>query len=531
MRPLRCAVYTRKSTEDGLEQEFNSLDAQREACEAYILSQRHEGWTLVPDRYDDGGYSGGNMERPGLKALLENIEAGRVDVIVVYKVDRLTRSLADFAKIVERLDSKEASFVSVTQAFNTTTSMGRLTLNVLLSFAQFEREVTGERIRDKIAASKKKGMWMGGNVPMGYEAKDRKLVVKDEDAEVIRHIFRRYLELGNVSSLMHELRAQGVKTRRHTSASGRGFGGCFFSRGHLYAILGNRLYLGEIVHKGISHPGEHEAIVDQALWNEVQQTLASNHRAFKTDLRVDSPSFLKGLLYDSAGNRMSPSHGQKTNRRYRYYVSRALLEDRPNDAGIVARMPAHELELLVEREVLKALGEKETTRLRAGELSRLEEGPRRMALRDLIRKVIVEQNAVTVELRNTESQEEAIVITLPFTLQKRGGKSKLVTHGSQPAFVEGPRQVLISAIAKAWSWRRRLESGAVESITAIAKEEDVTITYVSRMLRFAYLAPDIIEAILDGTAPESFSGMALRNPLPLDWNEQRRAFGFGKIAA
>ncbi len=273
MKPLRCAVYTRKSTEDGLEQEFNSLDAQREACEAYILSQRHEGWTLVPNRYDDGGFSGGSMHRPGLKALLADIEAGLVDVIVVYKVDRLTRSLADFAKIVEQLDAKQASFVSVTQAFNTTTSMGRLTLNVLLSFAQFEREVTGERIRDKIAASKKKGMWMGGPVPLGYEVVDRKLVPVPEEAERVRKIMRRYLDIRSVPALIEVLRREGIVTKVQNRTSGPHKGGIPFRRGSLFHLLKNPIYRGKIVHKGQVYEGEHEPIVDEDLWDAVQAQL------------------------------------------------------------------------------------------------------------------------------------------------------------------------------------------------------------------------------------------------------------------
>ena len=273
MNPLRCAVYTRKSTEDGLEQEFNSLDAQREACEAYILSQRHEGWTLVPNRYDDGGFSGGSMQRPGLKLLLADIEAGLVDVIVVYKVDRLTRSLADFAKIVEQLDAKQASFVSVTQAFNTTTSMGRLTLNVLLSFAQFEREVTGERIRDKIAASKKKGIWMGGPVPLGYEVIDRKLVAVPEEAERVRRIMRRYLEVRSVPALIGVLHREGIVTKVQQRTSGPHRGGVPFGRGSLFHLLKNPIYRGKIVHKDQVYEGEHEAIVDEELWDAVQAQL------------------------------------------------------------------------------------------------------------------------------------------------------------------------------------------------------------------------------------------------------------------
>lgn len=371
---------------------------------------------------------------------------------------------------------------------------------------------------------------------MGYEVQDRKLEINEADAKVIRHIFRRYVALGRVSGLMHELRAQGIRTRKTTATSGRTRGGCFFSRGHLYAILNNRLYLGEIVHKGTSHPGQHKAIINQELWDEVQKTLSLNRRAFTSDLRVDSPSFIKGLIYDSAGNKMSPSHGQKSKRRYRYYISRALLEERHGEAGTVSRMPAHEIEMLVEREVLNALAANETTKRKAGELSGLDEGPRRIALRSMIRKVVISDKNVTIDilLEGVDSQNgthEMTTLMLPFRLEKRGGKSKLIASSNEPVFEERPRDTLVNAIAKAWSWRRKLESGSVDSLTAIAKDEGVTLAYVSRMLRFAWLAPDIIEAILSGKAPDNFSGMSLRIPLPLDWNEQRKSFGFEKKAA
>ena len=275
-RTVRCAIYTRKSSEEGLEQEFNSLQAQREACEAFIESQRQEGWVCLRAAYDDGGFSGATMDRPALQQLLGDLTAGRVDTVVVYKIDRLTRSLADFAKIVEILDTRGASFVSVTQQFNTTTSMGRLTLNVLLSFAQFEREVIGERIRDKIAASKKKGMWMGGVPPLGYQAQDRKLVIVESEAEIVHFIFRRYAELGSVRLLKHELEARSIQSKLRTSASGRLRGGKPFARGALYLMLQNRIYRGEIVHKEQSHPGGHPPIIDQPLWDAVQAQLASN---------------------------------------------------------------------------------------------------------------------------------------------------------------------------------------------------------------------------------------------------------------
>jgi DNA invertase Pin-like site-specific DNA recombinase len=274
-KELRCAIYTRKSSDEGLEQDFNSLDAQREACEAYVKSQRAEGWTALPDRYDDGGWSGGTLERPALRSLIADIEAGKIDIVVVYKIDRLTRSLMDFSKLVEVLDRNEVTFVSVTQQFNTTTSMGRLTLNILLSFAQFEREVTGERIRDKIGASKKKGMWMGGYVPIGYEAKDRSLVIVESEAETVRTIFRLYLELGTVTLVEEALRQRGIMTKRHVAASGRTTGGKPLNRGHLYKLLGNPLYVGEISHKGTTWPGQHPAIIDRETWEAVQAQLAA----------------------------------------------------------------------------------------------------------------------------------------------------------------------------------------------------------------------------------------------------------------
>lgn len=532
---LRCAIYTRKSSEEGLEQEFNSLDAQREAGEAYIKSQAHEGWKLLKTQYDDGGFSGGNMDRPGLQKLMADIKACKIDVVVVYKVDRLSRSLSDFAQLIQIFEQHDVSFVSVTQQFNTTTSMGRLMLNVLLSFAQFEREVTGERIRDKIAASKKKGMWMGGIVPVGYEVRDRKLMIKEEDAQLIRHIFRRYLELGSVTKLVRELKAQGIRTRKFVSQSGRAFGDRYFTRGHLYLILNNLLYLGEIVHKDITYAGEHEAIIERDLWERVQKQLAENRVAFKTDLRVESPSFLKGLLFDSAGNRMSPSHGQKRTHRYRYYVSRAILEKKPEEAGSISKIPAHEIELLVEQAVLKSLSQNENTKQLANQISKLEQGPRRNELRKFINRVTLLEDSIRVEVRMTAVDEatnhhngdiETKTLSLPFSVQKRGGKTKLIASNNQPVFEEGPKQVLVKAVAQAWNWRKKLEAGTITSITSIAKAEETTVSYISRMLRFAYLAPDIMEAILDGKAPEKFSGMLLRDPLPLSWADQRKAFGF-----
>jgi site-specific DNA recombinase len=337
---VRCAIYTRKSSEEGLEQEFNSLDAQREACEAYITSQKHEGWTALPSLYDDGGYSAGTMDRPALLRMLEDVRAKKIDAVIVYKVDRLTRSLADFAKIVEVFDAQGVSFVSITQAFNTSTSMGRLTLNVLLSFAQFEREVTGERIRDKIAASKKKGMWMGGLPSLGYDVKDRKLVVNEVEADTVRYIYRRYLELGSVRELRGDLDAAGVVSKRRLASDGSVYGEQRFSRGALYLMLKNRIYRGEIVHKGKAFPGEHPAIIDEATWSRVQTHLKENHDERRRDSTEREASLLTGILFDAQSNSMTPVRNLKKSTRYRYYISRTLVTGTVADNSDGQRLPA-----------------------------------------------------------------------------------------------------------------------------------------------------------------------------------------------
>ena len=336
VRKLRCAVYTRKSSEEGLEQEFNSLDAQREACEAYIASQKPEGWVLVPDRYDDGGISGATLERPALQRLLADIEAQRVDVIVVYKIDRLSRALMDFAKLVEVFDRNAVTFVSVTQSFNTTTSMGRLTLNILLSFAQFEREVIGERIRDKFAASRRKGMWMGGFVPLGYDVKARKLVVNKAEAATVRMIFERFIKIGSATELVRKLRAEDV----------RGKQGKLVDKGYLYKLLNNQVYVGEAVHKGTAYPGEHQAIVDRALWDRVHTVLGESPRKRAANTRAQTPALLKGLIFGPTGRAMTPTHTRKGGKLYRYYVSTDVLK-RDADSCTVRRIPAAEIESAV----------------------------------------------------------------------------------------------------------------------------------------------------------------------------------------
>jgi site-specific DNA recombinase len=350
VRKVRCGVYTRKSSEEGLEQEFNSLDAQREACEAYITSQRAEGWVLVPDRYDDGGVSGGTLERPALRRLMGDIERGLVDVVVVYKIDRLSRSLMDFARLVDVFDANEVTFVSVTQSFNTTSSMGRLTLNILLSFAQFEREVIGERIRDKFAASRARGMWMGGWAPLGYDIRDRKLVVNETEAALVRRIFERFVRLGSATKLVAELTGEGVRHKR----------GKPIDKGFLYKLLNNRLYIGEAVHKGQSHPGEHDAIIGQNLWDKVHAILGESPRKRASNTRAQTPALLKGLIFGPTGHAMVPTHTRKAGRLYRYYVSTAVLKQ-GRDACPVGRLPAGEIEAAVVGQIRRLLTTPEVT--------------------------------------------------------------------------------------------------------------------------------------------------------------------------
>ena len=350
VRKLRCAVYTRKSSEEGLDMEFNSLDAQREACEAFIASQRAEGWVLVRDRYDDGGISGGTLERPALKRLVADIQEGLVDVVVVYKIDRLSRSLVDFAKLVEVFDANSVTFVSVTQSFNTTTSMGRLTLNILLSFAQFEREVIGERIRDKVAASRKRGMWMGGYVPLGYDVRDRKLVVNDAEAALVRRIFEGFVETESCTKLVQVLRAEGASTKR----------GRPLTKSDVYRILSNRLYLGEAVHKGTTYPGEHDAIITQALWDAVHAVLQVSPRVRVNRTRNTTAPLLRGLIFDSDGRAMSPSHSRgRGGQMYRYYVSQAVLKGGATARPAIARLPAGEIEAAVVAQVRALLRQPE----------------------------------------------------------------------------------------------------------------------------------------------------------------------------
>jgi site-specific DNA recombinase len=503
----RCAIYTRKSTDHNLDLEFNSLDAQREACEAYIKSQAHEGWRLVPAFYDDGGISGASLERPALQALLSEIQAGRIDTVVVYKVDRLTRSLADFAKLVELFDQHGVSFVSITQSFNTTTSMGRLTLNVLLSFAQFEREVIGERVRDKIAASKRKGIWVGGPVPLGYASINKKLVIVPEEAETVREIFRRYLELGAVRLLAADLDKSGIKSKIRDLSGGRTSGGGRFGVGALSHFLKNRFYIGEIAYRGEIHPGEHEPILDRSVFEEVQAKLLSNNVERGLKLK-GSLSLLAGRIYDDRGNRMLPSHTVKNGVRYRYYVCSAIQQKRDSDVGSVSRVPAPEIEDLV----IKAMRVFFEKNIGAPEPSKDE------CLAPLKRVVItptgIKLHIVALALPATPesgidergsastSDSETTVLSVPWEPAKFIAVKGVILQPpeSAPALKPESREAILTAIAKARLWVDDLTHDKA-SIAGIAKREGKIERHIRLLLPLAFVSPAFVRTIASGSAP------------------------------
>jgi site-specific DNA recombinase len=566
---IRCAIYTRKSSEEGLEQSFNSLEAQREACEAYIASQRHEHWRCLGNQYDDGGYSGGSMERPALRQLLADIDAGKVDTVVVYKVDRLTRSLADFAKIIERFDASQVSFVSVTQQFNTTTSMGRLTLNVLLSFAQFEREVTGERIRDKIAASKRKGMWMGGRVPVGYDVKDRKLLVHAAEADQVKKIFRLYLKFGCVAKLKARLDHDGIKSKVRISASGAKSGGKLYSRGALYTLLQNRIYLGKIPHRDATYAGEHDAIIPQELWDKAQDRLSSNNKVRRNGGNAKSPSLLVGLLYDDQGNRFTPSHAVKRGKRYRYYVSQAAIHHRASATG-PTRIPAEEIEGLVSRRIQALLSSPEqllqsigvesdgaaTSKLliTAGkQLAKIwhakSPAEHREFLSAVIARIVVHETNVEVAIVQPALREallgdrsarlasrecpvekrtkDVFKLVIDARVKRCGGEVRLlVPADSATEAPTRPVPSLIKAVARAHPWPEKIIHGELTGLRSIAELTNLDEHYAGRILNSSFLAPDIIEAILDGRQPADLTVQKLLRCQPLAWAEQRDRLGF-----
>lgn len=540
MKRIRCAIYTRKSTEEGLEQDFNSLDAQWEACSAYIASQKHEGWVLLPKHYDDGGLSGGTMDRPALQQLMRDVDDGSVDQIVVYKIDRLTRSLADFAKLVDRLDAAGASFVSVTQSFNTSTSMGRLTLNVLLSFAQFEREVTAERIRDKIAASKAKGMWMGGNVPLGYDANGRTLTINEIEAETVRTVFDLYEQHGTIRSVAIEAERLGLRSKTRQTRTGATVGGCFLKRGQIHYLLTNPVYAGYIRHKQIVHEGAHLPIINPIRWQSVQDHLkAKASRARRKPNGAVEASPLAGKLFDETGDRLTPSHANKQGRRYRYYVSNRLVK-RSGEMQVDGwRLPAKALEDRIAGAVLRhvktAASNSFLINPDAGQVAKLQtvvtglvnDDRRRPNLLMLVHEARLNAGCISVELepdklaetlkvKSDEINPDQLRIVRSFQARKRSVETKLVIGNSS----KSTDPVLIRNIARAHHWYEKLKSG--QTVDEIAKSTKISNRRVMQIITMAFLAPDVVQRVLSGGQPIGLTSEWLqRCDLPLDWNMQR----------
>jgi site-specific DNA recombinase len=548
--PKRSAIYTRKSSEEGLDQNFNSLHAQRQACEAFIKSQAGEGWRLLKTAYDDGGFSGGTMDRPALKALLAHVKEKRIDVVVVYKVDRLTRSLADFAKIVEIFDAHGVSFVAVTQQFNTTTSMGRLTLNVLLSFAQFEREVTGERIRDKIAASKQKGMWMGGTPPLGYDLRDRRLVINKAEAETVRLIFRLYIKHKALLRVREELDRRKIVSKQWVSKGNVRHGGFPFGRGALYHLLANPIYVGEIRHKGVTHPGQHEAIIERATWQRVQEML-SGKAAHPRGCSINrSGGLLMGKLFDEGGEPLYSTWAKKGQRRYRYLVSKRLVRGatKPDDRGW--RLPAERIEQAVmvgTRQMLSDRGAIAST-LKACGFAGSELKPAVAAIDARVKSFEqVETSAATSTLiERVELKRDAMQIALnlrallpvdrfpagatnlrmtrlvPLQMRRRGVETRLVLPGEVQTSRADP--ALLRALARGYQWFGELAAGAVTSTTQIATREGVSDSYVRHMVPLALLAPSVVESICAGRQGVCLSAERLKTQagVPIEWDAQQR---------
>jgi site-specific DNA recombinase len=553
---IRCAIYTRKSSEEGLEQSFNSLAAQREACRAFILSQKHEGWTVLKNVYDDGGISGGTMDRPALKQLLNDIQEGKVNTVIVYKVDRLTRSLTDFAKIIEIFDSHSVSFVSVTQQFNTTSSMGRLTLNVLLSFAQFEREITGERIRDKIAASKKKGIWMGGIVPIGYHCVKRQLVVSRREADTVREIFRQYVRLGCLTKLKQYLEQNQIRSKIWTSNAGRNHGGAAYSRGALHHLLRNRIYLGEIVHRDQHFPGQHEPIVSRQLWDQVASRLKQNNQAGRSVSSESTTSPLTGLVFDSSGIRFTPTHSLKNGKRYRYYTSQAAIQQNGAKPRI-ARFPAQELEAFVAVQIFNLLRspDKFTREIKDGAICdavtkrtaelvkawpQLERSKLHKLIKSIVSRATIGQSKVWVEVGIAsllKYLEEALgrrvavsfrgtrtlQLVGDFEISRRGGEIHIITPNGDSARAV-PVPSIVKAIVRSRDWYERIVAGEVGTIDQLAQESTLTKRYVRKILQCAYVSPNVTRALLAGKHSPSLTLKKILQNVPLNWSEQERSF-------
>lgn len=541
MKKIRCAIYTRKSSEEGLKQEFNSLDAQREACEAYIASQKHEGWVLLEGSYDDGGLSGGSLERPALQKMLNHLEDGQIDQIVVYKIDRLTRSLADFSKIVDILDAAEASFVSVTQSFNTATSMGRLTLNMLLSFAQFEREVTAERIRDKIAASKQKGLWMGGNVPIGYEPDGRTLKINDEEADTVRTLFNLYEQHGSVRAVREQAQRIGLRTRVRTSNTGKASGGGFFDRGHIYYILTNPVFAGRIRHRKVVYEGLHEAIIDPERWDRIQLKLQDGASRSRLLISANQKSHLCGKLFDETGDRLTPSHAKtRKGTRLRYYISHRLVTQSRGNHPDAWRLPAKELEIRAAEAVRSMLEENGFAARIAPDCSADDVARNKKHLAVLTKEADLRKRLCLVDridiapgnmriclkgdnlagklgIRAEMIDADVLAMNFPFQLRKRGVETKLILADAP----NGLDETLIRNVAKAHAWFVQLKAG--KTVAELAQASDTSPRRIQQIMELAFLAPDIVRDVLEGKQPLGFtSKWCSRHNLPSDWSEQRQ---------
>jgi site-specific DNA recombinase len=530
VKPVRCAIYTRVSTDHGLDQEFNSLDAKYDAASAYIKSQAHAGWTLIRSRYDDGGYSGGSTDRPDLQRLLDDIRARKIDVIVVYKVDRLTRSLADFAKLVELFDAQGVSFVSVTQQFNTTTSMGRLTLNVLLSFAQFEREVTSERIRDKIAASKRKGLWVGGPLPLGYAMRDDKIAVIEDEAERVRLIYRRYLELSGVNALVRDLRDKDIRTKIRLRATGATHGGIPFERGSLFHLLRNRFYIGEVKYKDEILPGEQPAIMDRQLFDAVQQKL-TDQWSHRNHAKSKSYHLLTGLLYDDAGHRMIPTHATKAGIRYRYYVSLPHLkgESKTVSVGSVSRIPATDIEDII----VKSVNEHLAAQHDQPSSSSARADDRKAMIAEEVVRIDVYKDRLIVRFKSAGTEEgsqsaDGQLLSIPWQKPpSRKSRQILIPFGVsrnevRPIRIER-RARLVGAISRGRRWLAELVSGSA-NIEQIATRQKCSVRQVNMTISLAFLAPDLVKAAVEGRLPRGIGVERLRDA-PAEWSQQFEGLG------
>lgn len=562
--PIRCAIYTRKSTDEGLEKEFNTLEAQREAGENYIRSMKHQGWVILPEHYDDGGFSGGSLKRPALKQLLSDVEAGKVDMIVVYKIDRLTRSLLDFAQLVKIFEKHCCSFVSVTQHFNTCDSMGKLTLNILLSFAQFERELGAERVRDKIAASKKKGMWTGGPLPLGYDSKNKKLVINKEEAEIVRFIFEDYKRTGSQFQTVRDVNEKGYKPKERMTKTGKNISKGSFNHAMISNILNNPVYLGKVVYKGELYDGQHKAIISQALWDEAKSLRKANlGEAFRPS-RVIKHSLLKGLIECECCGAMTPTRSKHGNKYYEYYTPLKTVKEGAKIAHCkVGSIPAGEIESFVidkiksifqapefQQGLLKEF-ENQGHNCNAADIHKIISDigdaikyfePRTIHnfISELVRKVIICHDHIEIKLQpfaatlyesslvkpDPAFNNKILELKYPVRFGQKRGRTVIVEPASVERITPHRDEKLFNAVTQAFYWKQMMEEKHL-SVTELARRENIDRGYMGQIIRLTTLAPDIIMAIINGTQPKLLNlRKLLRERFPYSWEEQKRELGF-----